>query len=156
MHILLSLFIGLGRKKCRDDDWIEHQDTFDQILANLNAQTVSCQKEDTSGSTKALLDTATNSKRLLYDVALVRQAPAVTLLYVILQIQEVSKEQGPVSTEVRGLGLCAWEEEKKTRHRERGKCMRHDTYGGALILCLTTENELALCSLLVSQEQVLL
>ena len=121
------ILLGLGRKKCRDDDWIEHQDTFDQILANLNAQTVSCQKEDSSQSTKALLDTATDSKRLLYEVTLVRQTLAVILLYVILQIQEVSKEQGPVSTEVRGLRLCAWEKEKKTVKRKRANCMRHDT-----------------------------
>ena len=29
---------GLGRKKGRDDEWIEHQDAFDQILAELNAK----------------------------------------------------------------------------------------------------------------------
>ena len=29
---------GLGRKKGRDDEWIEHQDAFDQILAELNTK----------------------------------------------------------------------------------------------------------------------
>ena len=66
---------GLGKKKGRDDDWIEHQDAFDQILANLNAQTVSsntCEYNDHTEESSplpanALLETATESKRLLYD-----------------------------------------------------------------------------------------
>ena len=29
---------GLGGKRGRDDEWIEHQDAFDQILAELNAK----------------------------------------------------------------------------------------------------------------------
>lgn len=29
---------GLGGKRGRDDDWIEQQDAFDQILAELNAK----------------------------------------------------------------------------------------------------------------------
>lgn len=67
---------GLGKKKGRDDDWIEHQDAFDQILANLNAQTVSsntCEYNDHTEESSplpanALLETATESKRLLYGL----------------------------------------------------------------------------------------
>ena len=29
---------GVGSKKGRDDGWIEHQDAFDDILAQLNKQ----------------------------------------------------------------------------------------------------------------------
>ena len=75
-HTLTFSLTGLGRKKGRDEDWIEHQDAFDQILADLNAQTVtsnmyecSNHTEDSSPLTgKALLETATESKRLLYDI----------------------------------------------------------------------------------------
>ena len=34
----LCSHVGLGRMKSRDDEWIEHQDAFDQILADLNAK----------------------------------------------------------------------------------------------------------------------
>ena len=70
--MLLSYCIGLGIKKDRDEAWIEHQDDFDQILANLNAQTMSSTTDqsdaDSPQAAKALLETATESKRLLYEL----------------------------------------------------------------------------------------
>ena len=66
------LYTGLGEKRCRDEAWIEHQDAFDEILANLNAQATpssvsKCPDEVgvTPQTTKALLETASESKRLV-------------------------------------------------------------------------------------------
>ena len=68
---------GLGRRKGRDEDWIEHQDAFDQILANLNSQAVSNNASECSNQTAkdasplALLETAAESKRLMYNIILI-------------------------------------------------------------------------------------
>ena len=85
----MFVMIGLGRKKRRDDDWIEHQDTFDQILANLSAQSVASPKrtEDSSQNTKALLETATDSKRLLYDSALIKHISFINYFCIHILIQ---------------------------------------------------------------------
>lgn len=70
--LLFLLFPGLGAKKGRDDYWIQHQDSFDQLLANLNAQqttattkTAHCHSNEEISPTKTLIDSAAESKRLM-------------------------------------------------------------------------------------------
>ena len=65
MNVPLS---GVGAKRGRDEDWIQHQDAFDEILAGLNgkqaesAEDPEATKEDKK---KTLVENATESKRLV-------------------------------------------------------------------------------------------
>ncbi len=64
-NIFVCVCVGVGAKKGRDEDWIQHQDTFDQILAGLNS-TQSSKKGDSIEGTasKSILETAEESKRI--------------------------------------------------------------------------------------------
>ena len=51
----------MGAKKGRDEDWIQHQDAFDEILAGLNEG----KGEGPTPGTKSIVESAGESKRLL-------------------------------------------------------------------------------------------
>lgn len=58
---------GLGSKKGRDDGWIEHQDAFEDILTQLNKQQGSATGGGDRPQARALVDTATSCRRLVYS-----------------------------------------------------------------------------------------
>ncbi len=58
---------GVGTKRGRDEDWIQHQDTFDQLLAGLNrghGEEVSTSGRTATGS-KSIVENAKESKRIV-------------------------------------------------------------------------------------------
>lgn len=72
VYMVCAFAAGFGAKRCRDEAWIEHQDDFDQILANLNAQAVSsntrlsvCPDQIKESPPQPMLKSAVESKRLL-------------------------------------------------------------------------------------------
>ena len=58
--VCTSAISGVGAKKGRDEDWIQHQDAFDEILAGLNKG----KREGPTAGTKSIVESAGESKRL--------------------------------------------------------------------------------------------
>lgn len=59
---------GVGAKRGRDEDWIQHQDTFDEILAGLNEKQVESRQDPEAtkdDKKKTLVENAKESKRLV-------------------------------------------------------------------------------------------
>ncbi len=61
---------GVGTKRGRDEDWIQHQDTFDQLLAGLNRGhgeevATSGRGEETATGSKSIVENAKESKRIM-------------------------------------------------------------------------------------------
>ena len=98
---------GFGANWCRDEAWIGHQDDFNQILANLNAQAVSsntrpstCPDQAKESPPQPLLESAVESKRLLLvhcHKTIIHVA--LMLSYSCVQVQEIFEEQRFVSAE---------------------------------------------------------
>ncbi|CAI8036227.1 PIN2/TERF1-interacting telomerase inhibitor 1 [Geodia barretti] len=60
---------GVGYVRGRDEEWIEHQESFDQLLASLNAKKDNDVGSENQGA-KSLVTSAINSGRALYKKAL--------------------------------------------------------------------------------------
>ncbi len=71
---MVSPHAGVGAKRGRDEDWIQHQDTFDQLLAGLNSAQGSREgvaqgsvegAVNERGASKSIVENAGESKRIV-------------------------------------------------------------------------------------------
>jgi len=53
--LTVHTFVGLGHKRGRDDDWIAGQEEFNDLLANLNSNTVPSTTDDSSCHIKGIV-----------------------------------------------------------------------------------------------------